>query len=216
MQQIIESGQPSKCMYCSQTTYGKGCPYSPHRTHVHTDDPKRCIYCGQTTYGNGCSYNPFGKQHIHGVEFNLMIKESVHRSFSAGVLFTRLLQPITETPAFKLGLIDAQGKRVKVPETLEERNALTPIDAYILRLHRLIGEGNLELLNSGTILSLLSEPINESAQFDAKRYEKEVELQERIANMVADYKSILFDACESNISIDKIENMVVEQFIEKN
>jgi hypothetical protein len=209
MTQILGTNKNSKCMFCGQETYGKGCPYSSHRFHVHADDSRRCIYCGATGFGNGCPYNPFGRNHVHGVEYNMMIKESLHRSFASSIFLYRLTESLIETPAYKLGLIDEKGNRQRIPVTLEEKQALTPLDVYIFRLRKLVGENNIEMLNSSVIISLLSES-NSTEKFDAVKYEKELKLQEQVKNIVADYKSVMLEAMESNISLNKIESMLIE------
>ena len=71
---------PNVCMYCGTTGYGKGCPFAPHKTHIHPNDSKKCIYCGSTGIGTGCPFNPTGKVHVHGVDFNSMIKDSIEQS----------------------------------------------------------------------------------------------------------------------------------------
>lgn len=214
MQQILNETKVNKCIYCNQSTYGKGCPYSPHRVHVHLSDPQKCIYCGSTTIGSGCPYNPYGKNHIRGIEFNLMMKESLHKSITAGIFLTRLTEPIKESKAYLFGLIDESGKRLKLPETLEEKQAFTPLDAYILRLRRIIGESKFDLLNSSTIISLLSKPLEEN--FDSKKYETEVKLQNRVKNLIKEYKEIIFESSQNNIPLERIENTFIEEIISSN
>ena len=59
----------SKCIYCSSTSFGKSCLFSPTQTHVHTSS-SGCIYCGSSSIGMGsCHYNPYGNQHISGADF---------------------------------------------------------------------------------------------------------------------------------------------------
>jgi len=69
--------QLSRCVFCSSTSYGKGCKYSPSGIHFHPDDPKKCSFCGSTAYGRGCKYNPSGNMHIHGIAYNSMLKERI-------------------------------------------------------------------------------------------------------------------------------------------
>ena len=209
----VNGAKQSSCVYCNQHVYGKGCPYSPSKVHMHVNDPRKCIYCGQVAYGCGCPYNPFGKQHIHGVEYNLMMKESLYKSFTAGIFLTRLQQPIVESDAYKLKLVDEEGRRLKIPETLEERNAFTPLDAYIFRLRRLVGESNFSLLNSSVVLSILSEPLEEEV-FDSTKYENEVRIQQRVEHVIEDYKSILLDAQKNGIRSEVVENMFIEKVLE--
>ena len=74
----------NKCMYCNAQAYGPGCPFSSHGKHVHPSDPKKCIYCGSVAVGPGCPFNPFSRNHVHGVEFNSMLRDSVEKSVIGG------------------------------------------------------------------------------------------------------------------------------------
>ena len=214
MTQIIETNKTSKCMYCGSAGYGKGCPYSPHHTHIHVDDSKRCIYCGSTSFGVGCPYNPFSRIHVHGMEYNQMIKESIHKSFSAGIFLSRLLQPIIETYAYKLGIIDKQGRKIRELQTEEDKNAFTPLDAYIFKLRRLVSEETFSLLNPCVIIELLS--TNKQEKFDSKLYEQEIKLKNKVENLVKDYKNIIQEGVQVGITVSTIENLLIQSFLEIN
>ncbi len=212
MSLVLGTDKQSKCMYCNTGTYGKGCPYSPHRVHVHVDDPKRCIYCGISTFGPGCLYNPFGKTHVHGVEFNMLTKENIHRNFSTALFITRLNEPIIETPAFKLGLVDETGRRVKIPETLDEKTALTPLDVYVFKLRRFLSEGKLEMLNASIVVEMMAN-LSYDKEFVSEEYEKEVMIKSKIANLVNDYKYIMSEAISLGFNVIDVEQMFTECII---
>lgn len=55
------------------------------------------------------------------------------------LLLKKLITPFTSTIAYKLGLIDSNGKIIKVPETDKEKDALTILDRVIFKLKRLLG-----------------------------------------------------------------------------
>ena len=215
MTQVIGTHRDSKCMYCDAGGYGIGCPYSPHKKHVHCDDSKRCIYCGSTSFGIGCPYNPFGKNHVHGVEFNQMMKDSVHKSFTAGLFLSRIINPITEHSAFKMGLVDEQGKRLKDPVTFEEQNAFTPLDAFIFKMRRLIGHDKLQLMGESILIDILTKSPS-SVEFNVALYEKEVQIKSNIKGLIEDYKKIIIDGNQAGISLEVIENMFVECLVDIN
>jgi hypothetical protein len=50
-----------------------------------------------------------------------------------------LITPIETTPAFKLGLIDADGKTVRKAKTAEENAATSPLHRMVWNLKRIIG-----------------------------------------------------------------------------
>lgn len=54
-------------------------------------------------------------------------------------LTSRLTTPIKNLPAFKYGLINAQGKILRMPKSKEERRALTYIDMVALFMRQTMG-----------------------------------------------------------------------------
>lgn len=55
------------------------------------------------------------------------------------LLLKKLITPFTSTIAYKLGLIDLNGKIIKVPDSKDEKNALTILDRIVFKLKRLLG-----------------------------------------------------------------------------
>ena len=129
----------SNCIYCNLDLTGGGCPYAPKGIHVNIR-PGKCIYCGLSLTGGGCPYNPHGGMHVMGIDYNSMIKEIAMNSLSTGYLINKISTPITEMTAYKLGLINAKGKLLKKPTTLEERVAYNPQIAYIIKLKKMFSE----------------------------------------------------------------------------
>jgi hypothetical protein len=78
-------------------------------------------------------------------------------SFLLYVFLRRLALPFRDTDAYKLGLIDAQGKRLRSPQTESERNADGPLDRVFLNLKRLLGStsGGLSVIGTIAATSLL-------------------------------------------------------------
>ena len=214
MSELSEKKQTSRCMFCNSSSYGTGCPYSPHKKHVHIVSGLNCIYCGSINTGRGCPYNPFNKLHIRGVEYNAMMKESVHKSVMAGIFLTRLAQPITEMSAYKLGLIDESGHRIKAGTTEGEMAALTPLDMHILKVRRLIGEHVVELFRSSVLLEIASSQTPE--KFDADKYKCEMELNARIGHLVTSMQEIVSEGIESGFSRENMENRIIESILSGN
>ena len=52
-----------------------------------------------------------------------------------------LVTSFESTAAFKLGLIDEKGKRLKKPKTPEEKDAYTPFNRLVFNVKRLIPAG---------------------------------------------------------------------------
>lgn len=200
-------------MYCGSTAYGKGCIYSPHKTHMHTDDHLKCIYCGSTTLGLGCLYNPFGRQHIRGSDYNNMMRESVHKSFTLGLLISRLQEEIQSTEAYKLGIID-ENMNIKRPlMTEEDRSAYTAADHYIYKLRKFIGESKLQMLNTSLIIEKSLTPKTE--KFNPAHYEREQAFKHRIHSLVESFHDILKEAQAKDVPFADIEKHFIDAVIQK-
>jgi hypothetical protein len=55
------------------------------------------------------------------------------------ILIKKLMTPITNTAAYRAGLVDTAGRVIKMPETEEEKAVLTTFDKFIFKLKRLLG-----------------------------------------------------------------------------
>ena len=70
------------------------------------------------------------------------------------VIVRKLLKPITSTEAYKLGLIDSKGKRIRKPENSKEKESYTILDKFIFKLKSILGH-RVSILS--TFLLLLSD-----------------------------------------------------------
>ena len=99
----------------------------------------------------------------------------------------RLATPFNETKAFKLGLIDDKGKRLKKASSKDEKNAMTYYDRLIFNLKRLLAKlpgGESKFVTFAAALFLLKENdkpkdkriqyVTESILHDFKRENKEL------------------------------------------
>lgn len=72
----------------------------------------------------------------------------------------RLVTPFDQTPAYRLGLIDAEGKKLRKAQTPEEKQALGYFDRLVFNLKRLLGvlpAGKTTLASYAAALLLLRE-----------------------------------------------------------
>ena len=200
----------SRCMFCNSSAYGKGCPYSPHKYHVHPSNSKKCIYCGSSAMGCCCPYNPFGKVHVHGVDYNQMVKDSAVNTLTGAYLIEQIQKPFTEMVAYKLGLINEKGKRIKAPETLEEHNALTPIDQYVINIKNILGPKVDMLPNLLYLESVKPMKIGESTLEEySNKVETEINLTKKLTNILNDLKLTITEAKESGLDTNNIEKIIV-------
>lgn len=83
----------------------------------------------------------------------------------------KLLKPIEKTDAYKLGLINEKGKRIRRPKTSEEKKAYTLLDKLVFKLKKLLGH---RLANISTFLLLLSDvDVEEEYEKLIQEYENE-------------------------------------------
>ena len=67
-----------------------------------------------------------------------LMTESLSNTVVTYVVLKRLVKPWTEWDAYKLGIIDDKGKRIKVPVTFEERAAWTVLDRFVHNIKRIM------------------------------------------------------------------------------
>lgn len=199
----------SKCLYCGSPNYGKGCPYGPDGLHVHTDDPRSCVWCGSKNQGNGCPFNPFGKMHQRGYQYNPVIIESVKQGIVRGVLMKHLNTPVTETPAFKTGLINENYDRLRQPENIVEATMLSPTDIFIHRLVKVLGSRK-ELINSAQIFESNIPSYQESADEVAERYRNELDYKDAIRDIINSLTESTKTACSNGLAPESAEKIIAE------
>ena len=200
------SNNPSKCVFCRIPSYGRNCPWSHFKDnlHLHTDDPTLCSFCGSKSLrGPGCPFSPTGR-HIAGANFfNGMATESFIMAYMMNTLST----PIYETQAFKLGIVDASGSIVKKPNTLEELASYTPIDAYLFKLKKLLGNKQ-DMLNTEIYL----EAVIKNAKTPIELYEKEVKLRNCMNLIAKHFSELLEEAADQGLPLDLVQKIILESF----
>jgi len=194
--------QSSRCIYCGSTTRGKGCRYAPHGVHFHPDDPTKCAYCGSTNYGKGCHVNPIGDTHVHGTNYTNMFKESLQSFLDNEVFLNELKKDFTEFPAYKLGIIDEKGNKIKTPINEAEQAAYSPMVKTIIRLKKYLG-CKVDLLDATSLL----EKHTHNA-LDIEKYKKVVEYQDKVESIVSELYNVFDQAAQEGLSFDDIKSLI--------
>lgn len=200
------SNKQSRCVFCGQTTYGKTCPWSPFKDklHVHIDDPTKCSFCGSSVkIGPGCTHSPTGRHMVGTNFFSGMVAES----FILGYVMNKLSEKVYESQAFKLGLIDEKGDKIKKIETIEEQLAFSSIDSYLLKLKKLLGN-KIDLLNNEIYL----EKAVEASETPIEFYDKEVEFKSEMNNLAKHFFEIVEKAKSNNLPLPAIEKIILDSF----
>jgi hypothetical protein len=201
--EIADKRSKSRCMYCNQLSWGKGCRYAPHGVHFHADVPTLCAYCGNPAYGVGCHLNPIGNIHIHGINYNSMIREQIQGFLTSKVLLNELQKSYTEFECYKLGIIDDKGNRIKSPVTEQEQASFTPIIKTILTLKRYLGS-KVELINATNSLDKETIPVKENIE----TYKRALLYKDKIEANINELYRILDEAHASGISLEEIQKFI--------
>lgn len=193
----------SRCVYCGSTNRGKGCRYGPHGVHFHPDDSTKCAYCGSSNYGRGCKTNPVNDLHIHGINYNVMFRESVQNFLNNSTLMEELSLPFNKFRAYKLGIINENGDKVKSPTTIEEKQCFGPFVKTIIKLKKFLGP-KIDLMRT-------SENFNESlniAKFDQSRHSLLLNYQDQVKGNVDQLYRIIENAKAEGLTLEEILTLI--------
>ena len=75
----------------------------------------------------------------------------------------RLVTPFNETDAYKLGIIDERGKKIKSPKTTEELNSYSTFERLVFNIKKIIERlpgGKSKIASYGAALFLIREHNN--------------------------------------------------------
>lgn len=195
----------SRCMYCGSTSYGSGCIFASHKTHIHVDDPTKCIYCGMLAYGSGCIYNPYNKTHVHGMDVGQTIKEQVKKTVELTYIIEKLFEDITESEAYKLNLVDKNFNLRRAPKTPYEHNLVSPLSKFINRIKKFLPNSSVVIES----LKLFSSTKNESVE----DFKNKIELKSEAINIIKNLKSLIKEK-NKVLSPELIETALEEAILE--
>ena len=121
------------------------------------------------------------------------------------VLIKRMLAPIVGSKAFKLGLIDLNGKILREPKTDAELSALTSLDRLVYKIRRLLG-GKTNVLYEFIYSRSLSDAAYKNATFG-------ISLQNRpeIKKVVASIKKSKLN--ESKDLLDRLDIAISQRLL---
>jgi hypothetical protein len=188
----------SRCLYCNSPSYGRGCRFAPKGVHFHPDDSKKCSYCGSASYGRGCKLNPFGDIHLHGIDYNKMFTESLKNKF----LLRELNKKYEDFEAFKLGIINSNGDKIKEPTTVQEQAAYSAETKTILKIKKYLGT-KLDLINQTTILESASK-----LNYNKENHKKVLEFEQRINDIVAELHKTTDKALKEGLTVEQVQALL--------
>lgn len=188
----------SRCLYCNSTSYGKGCKYAPKGVHFHPQDPKRCSYCGSMSYGRGCRMNPFSDIHLHGIDYNKMFNESLKNKF----LTKQLNKNFQDFEAYKLGIINEKGDKIKDPITEQEKAAYSAETKTILKIKKYLGS-KLDLINQTAILENASKNV-----YNKETHKMFLKYEEKINDIFAQLHETTDNAIKDGLTLEQVQALL--------
>lgn len=188
----------SRCMYCNSTSYGRGCKYAPKGIHFHPSDPKKCSYCGSPNFGRGCKLNPFSDIHLHGIDYNKMFNESLKNRF----LLSMLNKEYKEFEAYRLGIINQNGDKIKEPVTEQEQAAYSPETKTILKIKKYLGP-KLDLINQTAILESASK-----LNYNKDNHKKVLHYEQKINDIIAELHKTTDEALKEGLSVEQVQALL--------
>lgn len=124
-------------------------------------------------------------------------------------LMKKLNEKIINTKAFELGLINEYGELVRKPNTNIEKSAYTPIDKYIFKLRKLLGD-KLDTLNH----ELYLEHCVKNASTDIATYDTELTLKNQLNVQFNHISDILKEAKDKGLKEETIDKIMTEILID--
>jgi len=188
----------SRCMYCNSTSYGKGCRFAPKGMHFHPEDPKKCSYCGSTSYGRGCKLNPFSDIHLHGIDYNKMFNESLKNNF----LLRELNKNYKEFEAYKLGIINNNGDKIKEPLTEQEKAAYSSETKTVLKIKKYLGS-KLDLINQTAVLESASK-----LDYNKENHKKVLEYEQKINDILSQLHETTDNALKEGLTLEQVQALL--------
>jgi hypothetical protein len=188
----------SRCVFCGSSAFGTGCRYGPQGHHFHPSDPKKCSWCGSPAFGPGCRLNPTGKNHVHGIDFNPMIKENLKNRF----MLRELNKEFTDFEAYKLGITNNNGDKIKEPVTEQEKAAYSPETKTILKIKKYLGS-KLDLINQTAILESASK-----LNYNKDNHKKVLEYEQKINDIFADLHKTTDEALKEGLTLEQVQALL--------
>jgi len=188
----------SRCLYCNSPSYGKGCKFAPKGVHFHPDDSKKCSYCGSPSYGKGCKLNPFGDIHLHGIDYNKMFNESFKNKF----LTQQLNKNFTDFEAYKLGIINEKGDKIKEPITEQEKAAYSSETKTILKVKKYLGS-KLDLINQTAILENTAK-----LNYNKENHKTFLEYEQKINDIFTQLHETADNAIKDGLTLEQVQALL--------
>jgi hypothetical protein len=131
-----------------------------------------------------------------------MFTESIQSDLRKELLLRELTKPITEHKAYELGIIDANGNKIKEPVTEEEAQSYLPLTRTILRIKRHLG-GKLDVITSTALFEDVLK-IN----YDKEHHKKILTYESKIKNKIEEIFEIIESAINDGVTFGELDELL--------
>ena len=142
--------------------------------------------------------NPFGDIHMHGIDYNKMFNESLKNKF----LLSILNKEYKDFEAYKLGIINENGDKIKEPVTEQEHLAFSPETKTVLKIKKYLGP-KLELINQTALLEG-SNKLN----YSRENHKILLQYEEKFNNIFAQLHETTEQALKEGLSIEQVQKLL--------
>jgi hypothetical protein len=127
-----------------------------------------------------------------------MFNECVQNRF----LLHELNKDFTEFEAYKLGLINEKGEKIKDPVTITEKAALSVETKTILKIKKYLGS-KLELINQVTALEGLNE-----IEYDKSTHKKLLDYEQKISEIFTLLHKTTDAALQDGLTLEQVQALL--------
>ena len=127
-----------------------------------------------------------------------MFNESIKNKF----LLSTLNKDYKEFEAYKLGIINSNGDKIKEPVTEQEQAAYSPETKTILKVKKYLGS-KLDLINQTAILESASK-----LNYNKENHKTVLHYEEKINNIIAELYETAEEALKEGLSIEQVQALL--------
>jgi hypothetical protein len=131
-----------------------------------------------------------------------MFKETLQKSMHKHFLLNELNKKIENFVAYKLGIIDNNGNKIKEPITEEEKAAYSPVTKTILKIKKYLGP-KLDLINQTALLES-SNKLN----YNKDNHKQILMYEEKINDIFKLLHEVTDNALRDGLTLEQIETLI--------
>lgn len=134
---------------------------------------------------------------------------NLNNTFTIAYIIKKLTEPLTDSTAYKTGLINEKGDMLR---TVSDTDEFNPIDAFVLKLRKLLGP-KIDLLHNEIALQYAAKINIENISVEL--FEKEIIYFNKINNILQLLEDTVSEAESEGLDKLTIEKIIFEKITKK-